>query len=221
MGPGPAVAIADHATVEWPEAKKRSPLFFVALLGIATAIGVGVFVFGGKNDAPPTPAISALPPAAPPTAVNQHGASPADAQGAPPASVGDATPPGDAHSPAADPGATPGAGFAELFAAGARKAETKGSSAAPADRFDPAATKAALAASAAQAAACKEKGGPAGKLSVVVTFEPTGKVSSATIADGPFGGTPTGVCIASAFKRATIAPFSGLPGTVSKSLSIQ
>ena len=57
-------------------------------------------------------------------------------------------------------------------------------------------------------------------MTVAVTFDPSGKVSSATITDAPFAGTPTGACISSALKRAVIAPFSGLPGTVSKTFSI-
>jgi hypothetical protein len=119
-----------------------------------------------------------------------------------------------------DRGATPGAGFAELFAAGARKAESRGATVAPAGRFDAVATKAPLAEAANQAQACKQSGGPTGKVTVVVTFEPNGKVSSATITDAPFAGTATATCIAAALKRATIAPFSGLPGTVSKTFSI-
>jgi hypothetical protein len=119
-----------------------------------------------------------------------------------------------------DPGATPGAGFAELFAAGARKAESKGSALTPASRFDAAATKTPLAEAATEAQACKQSGGPTGKVTVVVTFDPNGKASGATITDAPFAGTATATCIASAFKRASIAPFSGLPGTVSKTFSL-
>jgi hypothetical protein len=119
-----------------------------------------------------------------------------------------------------DPGATPGAGFAELFAAGARKAESKGAKMAPTARFDPAATQTPLAQAATDAQACKQSGGPTGRVTVVVTFDPSGKVSSATITDPPFAGTATATCISSALKRATIAPFGGLPGTVSKTFSI-
>ena len=62
---------------------------------------------------------------------------------------------------------------------------------------------------------------PLGKATVVVTFEPDGTVSAATVSDPPFAGTATGNCIAQAMKRASVPPFSGLPGTVSKSLAIQ
>jgi hypothetical protein len=107
-----------------------------------------------------------------------------------------------------------------MFAAGARKAEAKGATVAPSGRFDPAATKAPLAQAAADAQACKQSGGPTGKVTVVVTFDPSGKVSSATITEAPFAGTATGTCITAALKRASIPPFSGLPGSVSKTFSI-
>jgi hypothetical protein len=91
---------------------------------------------------------------------------------------------------------------------------------APTTRFDAAATKAPLAQAASDAQACKQSGGPTGKVTVVVTFDPSGKVSSAAITEPPFAGTATATCISSALKRATIAPFGGLPGTVSKTFSI-
>ncbi|HEY4103682.1 MAG TPA: hypothetical protein VGM44_07310, partial [Polyangiaceae bacterium] len=61
----------------------------------------------------------------------------------------------------------------------------------------------------------------AGKATVVVTFDPSGKVASATVSDPPFAGTSSGACIADALKRATVPPFSGLPGSVTKTISIQ
>jgi hypothetical protein len=59
-----------------------------------------------------------------------------------------------------------------------------------------------------------------GRVTKIDTFDPSGKVSSATITEPPFAGTATATCISSALKRATIAPFGGLPGTVSKTFSI-
>ena len=109
----------------------------------------------------------------------------------------------------------------ELFASGARRADEKRGVNGPTQRFDANAAKAALTAAAAGTASCREKGGPAGKATIVVTFEPSGNVSSATVSDAPFAGTSSGACIASAMKRATVPPFSGLPGTVTKTLSIQ
>jgi GYF domain 2 len=213
---GPAL-VADHASVEWPEAKKKTPLIVLGVIAAAAIVIGAVVMLGGKEEVPPSTPIAATPPspAAAPTPVSTPAPTAATTRtGADTASGSDPI----ATSP--DRGATPGAGFAELFAAGARKAESKGATVAPANRFDAAATKAPLAQAATDAQACKQNGGPTGKATVVVTFDPNGKVSSATITDAPFAGTATAVCISSAFKRAVIAPFSGLPGTVSKTFSI-
>lgn len=215
---GPAL-VADHATVEWPEAKKKTPLIVLGVIAAAAIVIGAIVMLGGKEEAPPSTPITPTPPgpAAAPTSTPSPASTPKPTTtqtGADTASGSDPI----ATSP--DPGATPGAGFAELFAAGARKAESKGATVAPTSRFDAAATKAPLAQAATDAQACKQNGGPTGKATVVVTFDPNGKVSSATITDAPFAGTATAVCISSAFKRASIAPFSGLPGTVSKTFSI-
>ena len=79
----------------------------------------------------------------------------------------------------------------------------------------------ALSAAAFETAKCREPGGPTGRATVVITFEPSGKASSATVSDPPFAGTSSGACIAAALKRATVPAFSGLPGTMTKIISIQ
>jgi hypothetical protein len=221
FGPTPAL-VTDHASVEWPEAKKKTPLILAGVIGAVVVIGGAIFALASKEDAaPPASPISAVPPgpaAAPnpsPATLPTPAPSPATAQTGAETATGS-----DPVAAAPDPGATPGAGFAELFAAGARKAESKGATVASTERFNAAATKVPLAQAASDAQACKQSGGPTGKVTVVVTFDPNGKVSSATITDAPFAGTATAACIASALKRAVIPPFSGLPGTVSKTFSI-
>jgi hypothetical protein len=214
--------VAAHATIEWPEAKSKTPLIIVAVL-VAAAIVIGaILLLSGKEEAPPPAPISALPPnpaATPsPAAAPNPAAAPTSSPAA--AQTGAETATGSDPIATSPDGATPGAGFAELFAAGARKAESKGAKMAPTTRFDAALTKAPLAQAASDAQACKQSGGPSGKVTVVVTFDPSGKVSSATITEPPFAGTATATCISSALKRATIAPFGGLPGTVSKTFSI-
>jgi hypothetical protein len=209
--------VSDHASVEWPEARSKKPLVIGIVVVLALAIGGAVLALGSKEPPPPpsTP-ISALPasPGTPtrPTATSTSEPTTAAQPGADTASGSDPV--------VTSSDTTPGAGFAEMFAAGARKAESKGATVAPSARFDAAATKAPLAQAATEAQACKQSGGPMGKVTVVVTFAPDGKVASATITDAPFAGTAAGTCISSAFKRASIAPFSGLPGTVSKTFSI-
>jgi GYF domain 2 len=219
LGNGPAL-VADHASVEWPEAKKKTPLIIVGVIAAVAVIGGAIVLLGGKDEAPPPAApISALPPTPAAAPTSTPAATPA-ATPTTPQTGADTAAGSDPVATAPDRGATPGAGFAELFAAGARKAESKGATVAPTARFDAAATKVPLAQAASDAQACKQSGGPTGKVTVAVTFDPNGKVSSATISEEPFAGTPTGTCISAALKRASIAPFSGLPGTVSKTFSI-
>jgi len=209
---------ADHASVEWPEAKKKTPLIIAGLIAAVVVVGGGIVALSSKDEAPPASPIAAVPAAAPPRPT-----SPPSPTTDPVATAQPGAETATGSDPIAaprDPGATPGAGFAELFAAGARKAESKGATVASTARFDAAVTKAPLAQAANEAQACKQSGGPTGKVTVVVTFDPNGKVSSATITEPPFAGTATGTCIASALKRAAIPPFSGLPGTVSKTFSI-
>lgn len=217
FGNVPAV-VADHASVEWPEAKKKTPFVIMGVVAAVLVIGGIVFAMSGKDEVPPpsTP-ISAAPPgpAGRPTGTPAP-TSPTTAQ----PTAGSSQPGADTASGSDPVVATPGAGFAELFAAGARKAESKGATVAPTSRFDPAATKVPLAQAANDAQACKQSGGPSGKVTVMVTFDPNGKATSATITDAPFAGSATGACISAALKRASIPPFSGLPGTVSKTFTI-
>jgi hypothetical protein len=79
--------------------------------------------------------------------------------------------------------------------------------------------KARLGAIAGSVQACK-KGDVSGSGRVVVTFAPSGMVSSAVVSGPPFAGTPTGACIASRFRGAHVPAFSGSPFPVSKSFTI-
>jgi predicted Zn finger-like uncharacterized protein len=91
----------------------------------------------------------------------------------------------------------------------------------PAGPFDRAAAAAALNSSAAQASACRKEGDPSGVASVVITFAPSGRVTSANISGPPFAGTPTGGCIAAALRKARVPAFEGDRVTVSKTIVIQ
>ena len=231
MVPAPALAAPFAAAQspsanipDWPEKKSRTPWIIGGLVALI-AIGAGIFVLTRDEPLPPPSPISALPPAVP-TAAHPAEATPSAATADPAtANPGAATAqsPGShaaVEPPGTQPAATPNAGFAELFASGARHADEK-TGAGATQRFDPKIANAALAAAAFETAKCKEKGGPTGKATIVVTFEPSGKVGSATVSDAPFAGTSSGACISAAMKRATVPPFSGLPGTVTKILSIQ
>ena len=218
--PTPVGATAPVANIpDWPQKKSRMPLIIGGVVLLAVAAGA-FFVVGSADDKLPPPVpISALPAAAPttPRTVAAQPQTTADR----PSSASEGQGSRAAIEPSSgSPTATPNAGFAELFASGARHADDK-KGAGPTQRFDPNAAKSALAAAAFETPKCREKGGPSGKATLVVTFEPSGKVASATVSDPPFAGTSSGACIAAAMKKATVPAFSGLPGTVTKIISIQ
>jgi cytoskeletal protein RodZ len=91
----------------------------------------------------------------------------------------------------------------------------------PSGPFDRAAAAAALTASASAASACRKEGDPSGTASVVITFAPSGRVTSANIGGPPFAGTPTGGCIAAALRKTRVPPFEGERVTVSKTIVVQ
>jgi hypothetical protein len=101
--------------------------------------------------------------------------------------------------------------------AGAKKPVPPRATKAAAGPFNVEAAKTALNTAATQASACS---GVSGKGKVQLTFAPSGKVSSAELTDGPFGGTPAGKCALKHFKAAHVPPFSGAPQTVAKSFKI-
>jgi hypothetical protein len=80
---------------------------------------------------------------------------------------------------------------------------------------------AALSAAASAASSCKKPGGPTGSGKVLVTFAPSGRVTSANVSGGSFGGTGVGGCVASVFRRAKVPAFGGGPVTVSKSFTVK
>lgn len=220
--PAPVGATAPTANIpDWPEKKSRTGLI-IGIVVALLAIGGGVVYLTQSDDKLPPPVpISALPATAPTTTPSSGSTPAADTAAIAPTTDG----PGPGSNaalqpPGGAPTATPNAGFAELFASGARHADEKAGPAG-AQRFDVNAANKALATATFETAKCREKGGPTGKATIVVTFEPSGKVTSATVSDAPFAGTSSGACISAAMKRATVAPFSGLPGTVTKVISIQ
>lgn len=91
----------------------------------------------------------------------------------------------------------------------------------PVGDFDPSAAAAALTSSAAQASACRKEGDPSGVANVVITFAPSGRVTSANISGPPFAGTPTGGCIAALLRKARVPAFDGERVTVSKTIVVQ
>jgi hypothetical protein len=93
--------------------------------------------------------------------------------------------------------------------------------AAPDTEFDRTAARNALASAASQASSCRKEGDPSGTANLTITFAPSGRVTSAQIQGPPFSGTPTGGCIASTMRRASVPAFSGDYVTVSKTIVVQ
>ena len=86
--------------------------------------------------------------------------------------------------------------------------------------FDKGAARAALSSAAASVAGCKRPGGPTGRGRATVTFAPSGRVTTANVSGGEYGGSAVGGCIAGIFRRARVPAFSGSPVTVAKSFNI-
>jgi hypothetical protein len=87
--------------------------------------------------------------------------------------------------------------------------------------FDKNAAVTALQVASAQASSCRKAGDPSGMARVVVTFAPSGRVTSATVSGAPFAGTQTGGCIASQFRSARVPAFEGALVTVTRSVVVQ
>ena len=103
-----------------------------------------------------------------------------------------------------------------------KKPETKPEPAQPAaaGSFSKDAAVAALSVAASQATVCKRPEGPWGSGKCLVTFAPSGRVTTANVTGAPFAGTPVGGCVANVFRRARIPSFNGDAVTVSKSFTI-
>jgi hypothetical protein len=84
--------------------------------------------------------------------------------------------------------------------------------------FSKDAASAALEGAKASALSCRSADGPSGAAKVLLTFAPSGRVTSATVGGPPFAGTTVGGCIASRFRSARVPAFAGDFVTVSKTV---
>jgi hypothetical protein len=223
MAPNPFAVAATTTDLDFPKPKSKLPLVIGALVVIGAIVGIAVAVTRSGSAPGPVATPAAAPPAPPgpptPAATETATAAPEATTTGP---TGEARPSNQGGDPLAAPGPAPkaGGGFSEMFAAGMEKAEKSGSAQSPGHPFDQEEAKRAVAATLRKVASCKEPGSPTGQTVAAVTFESSGKVSSVTIG-APFAGTSTGTCMVTAFKQVTIAPFAGLPGTVSQAVSLR
>jgi len=232
--PAPVVRHASVRPMAMAEKKSSMPIV-LAILGAAVVIGGALFfVMGGKgDDAAPDPEAARMAAelektkAALEKSKADEEAAKKKAEEAAKTAAAEAakkTPEEAGKKPEdkpADPAAP--AGSATAAAPGSPTASKDPKPAAPSGggQFDVGAAKAALAAAAANAAGCGSASGPKGSGKVQVTFAPSGRVTSANVVSGPFGGTSVGGCVASKFRAARVPAFSGSPQTVSKSFTVQ
>jgi hypothetical protein len=205
LGPDP-FAVAASRDLDFPNPRSKRPLVIGVVVGLVAVVGIGIVIASSGGTAPPN--IAAPPPAPTVAAPTPKATDPEPAETSAPKQEDSPTP--AAPSPAAS------GNFSDLFAKGAEKAKGSGDS----RGFDEAAGREALSPLLKAAASCKEPGGPTGQATATVTFEPSGSVSNVTVG-APFAGSSTGTCVITAFKRAKVARFTGLPGTVQQIISLR
>ena len=205
-GPDP-FAVARATDLDFPNPRSKRPLVIALAVGAVIVIGIVIAV---ASSGPPPVANVAPPPPAPTTTTTTESPKTEPTTTSEP-TQGDSR---DSNTTATQP-QSPSGNFSDLFSKGA-KAKGSGSG----KGFNETEARGALSGLLKGAAACKEPGGRMGQATATITFEPSGNVSGVTVG-APFAGTSTGTCIISAFKRAKVAPFSGLPGTVSQTISLR
>ncbi|HTN87490.1 MAG TPA: protein kinase, partial [Sorangium sp.] len=90
-----------------------------------------------------------------------------------------------------------------------------------AGEFDRAAASTTLDAAAATAKSCGRTDGPTGTGTISVTFDPSGRATSAQVQGPPFAGTAVGACINEVFHRTARAPpFRGSPVVVTRAFMV-
>jgi hypothetical protein len=234
-----SMTLPSHA----PTGRRWWPLALAAGAGLALAAG-GVWFFRAPQSAAPAiatpsaaeqaalaaqPPAAQLPPVPEPTPEVTPAAQPASptqptepvagAAPAEPSAEGAPAEPGTEVAPAAPPGAPAAAAAKPEAPKSTRKPLPRASAPSSQKPFDKGAAKAALATATSAAAGCGQGGAP-GKGKIQVTFAPSGKVSDATLVEGPFAGTAAGKCALRHFRAARVPAFSGAPVTVAKSFKV-
>jgi hypothetical protein len=226
-----------HPEARPSEARPRTALFVLLAIAVAGATFVFGFVLRGSLPATSSPAPQAEaalrtldPPR--PTAFEAAETTPSEESTANVAAMGGIRQASAAtkRRPEASSGEASGsdAGSDETAGPDASTDESDESAeevpsepAEPAGPFDREAASVALGRAASEASSCRNDGDPSGMAAVTITYSPSGRVTTATVAGPPFSGTPTGGCIAATFRKAAIPPFSGELVTVKKTVTIQ
>ncbi|MEI9938180.1 MAG: zinc-ribbon domain-containing protein [Pseudomonadota bacterium] len=219
--PAPFVAGAMPAAY----APKSNNMLVYIVGGVGGVVIIGLLLallMGKKSDSSATADNSAIPSASAPTSVTEKPAEEVKKEEpAKPAEVASATPSANvAPSASAAPSTKPTVVAPSGIGAAPKKPKEEPPPPADAQPFSKASAISALTAAASAAGSCKKAGGPTGAGKATVTFAPSGRVTTATVAGGSYAGTGVGGCVASVFRRAHVPPFSGSSVTVSKSFQI-
>jgi predicted Zn finger-like uncharacterized protein len=223
--PTPAQVASGMAPSAYPPAWQSKPVLIVGGIGGVVIVGLlAALLFGKKHDATPSPDDSALAaastaPSAGPAPEAKQGDQPAPKVENTPAASASVSPVASASPSASATGTKPVAVVASVKNDAAKKPKEDAPPPADAPPFSKASAISALSAAASAAGSCKKPGGPTGSGKTTVTFAPSGRATTATVA-GSFAGTPVGGCVASVFRRAHVPAFSGSSVTVSKSFNI-
>ena len=202
-------------------------VYIVGGVGGVVIIGLLIALLSGKkSDSSATADNSAAPSMSAPSRVSDKPADEAkeakkEDEPAKPAESASAAPSTSASPSTSATASTKPSGGTQASTGGTPK-KPKEEAAPPADAqpFSKASAISALTAAASSAGSCKKAGGPTGPGKATVTFAPSGRVTTATVAGGSYAGTGVGGCVASVFRRAHVPPFSGSAVTVSKSFQI-
>jgi predicted Zn finger-like uncharacterized protein len=221
--PAPTPAQIAAGAVPGPAQANNKLVYIVGGVGGVVIIALLLILLLGKKheDTLPTADSSAVPSAsAAPVAVAEK---PAETATAEPPKATEAPSASAAASASAAPEAKPvekPVAVAQSGGSTTKKPEPTPAPAGDAPPFSKASAISALTSAANSAGSCKKPGGPTGAGKATVTFAPSGRVTTATVAGGTYAGTGVGGCVASVFRRAHVPPFSGSSVTVSKSFQI-
>ena len=221
--PPPAPTPAQIASGVMPVAAPRNNKLVYIVGGVGGVVIIGLLIAlltGKKSDSAPTAESAAPSASAAPVAIAEK---PADEPKKDEPKPSEAPSASAAASASAAPETKPvdkPVAVAQTGTGATKKPEATPAPAGDAPPFSKASAISALGSAASQAGSCKKAGGPTGAGKATVTFAPSGRVTTATVAGGSYAGTGVGGCVASVFRRAHVPAFSGSSVTVSKSFQI-
>jgi hypothetical protein len=225
VAPPPAAFVAGAMPAAYAARSNNKLAYIVGGVGGVVIIGLLLaLLMGKKSDHGATADNSAVASASAPTSAADKPAEEAKKEEpAKPAETASSAPSASAATSAsasASAATSAKAPVAQNVGSTVKKPKEEPPPPADAQPFSKASAISALGAAASAAGSCKKPGGPTGPGKATVTFAPSGRVTTATVAGGSYAGTGVGGCVASVFRRAHVPPFSGSAVTVSKSFQI-